>query len=528
MSGFTIPTGNNAGSATVSSTTELTSTYTFGGWYTGSCASPGTQVASNAATPALLASVSGYTDSSKRWTKDGAATLYAKWTGGSVKLPTITKTGYTCGWTTTSTGATSVTYASGASFTPTANTTLYGVCIANSYSIKFTFDSGISKINVRVSDNPLCLPSCTYTTVATVTTSGGTASLKFGTKYNLSPVVNFGNDFGTASISTGSGTLSGLDYTPGNGTATIAMTSSANWSLNTHNSSLTGGASDGSVRYSGKEPTNYVCFGSTASTCPSTNLYRIIGQIPVTLSNGTTTQTLYKIIKNDYLTASDLGLTSKGNASITTSTFYVPSSNIVSGNVATFNWNTKSTIGGNTWSESVLYTALNSTYINSLGSTWSNKIENVMWKVGGNTSAKLISAASSKTTYDNEITNPVTTTTSDGVSQLANKIGLLYISDYLYASPQAAWSLASNSNPGTSNSSYHGQNWLVRGVPEWTITRISGNHYNTAYINNMGVLSNGTVNGSPYAVRPVFYLKSSVTITKTGHAGSPSDPYRIS
>ena len=129
ISGFTAPAGNNASGATVSSTTSLTATNTFNGWHIGSCASPGTLVASSASTPALQASVSGYTDSSKHWTRTSAATLYAGFTTQAKTLPTITKTGgFACGWTATSSGATDFTYASGASITPTANTTLYGVC----------------------------------------------------------------------------------------------------------------------------------------------------------------------------------------------------------------------------------------------------------------------------------------------------------------------------------------------------------------------------------------------------------------
>ena len=164
ISGFTIPSGNNASGATVSSTATLTSTYTFNGWYIGSCASPGKKVASNAATPALQASVSGYTDSSKRWIKDGTATLYAGWTGQAKTLPTITKTGYICGWTTTSTGATTIMYASGASMTPTGNTTLYGVCVANTYTITLN--------SCNATNSPSSSTTATYnaTTLSSITT----------------------------------------------------------------------------------------------------------------------------------------------------------------------------------------------------------------------------------------------------------------------------------------------------------------------------------------------------------------------
>ncbi|MBR2709192.1 InlB B-repeat-containing protein, partial [Candidatus Saccharibacteria bacterium] len=147
ITGFTLPSGNNANDATVTySSTAATATgsvctsstnckygYAFNGWHETS--GTGTLVASNALTPVLSANVSGYTGTGGKWAKTSAATLYAGWDNSDMTLPTITKTGHTCGWTTTSTGATTITYESGyTSFRPTANTVLYGVCTANGYT----------------------------------------------------------------------------------------------------------------------------------------------------------------------------------------------------------------------------------------------------------------------------------------------------------------------------------------------------------------------------------------------------------
>ena len=104
---------------------DKTSTYKFNGWFT--AASDGTMVASTDKTPALQASVSGYTDANSKWTKAGNATLYAQWTSKSVTLPTITKTGAECVWNTKSDGS-GTSYNGGASFTPTKNITLYAKC----------------------------------------------------------------------------------------------------------------------------------------------------------------------------------------------------------------------------------------------------------------------------------------------------------------------------------------------------------------------------------------------------------------
>ena len=64
-----------------------------------------------------------------------------------------------------------------------------------------------------------------------------------------------------------------------------------------HDSSLTNGAGDSSYRYSGANPNNYVCFGSNESTCPTDNLYRIIGVFGNQV----------KLIKYDYGTTDELG-----------------------------------------------------------------------------------------------------------------------------------------------------------------------------------------------------------------------------
>ncbi len=145
ISGFTIPASNDALGATVSSSSTLTSTYTFNGWYKENGAT--NKIANNAATPVLLASTS-YTNGDAGWTYDGTRTLYAGWTAQAKTLPTITKTGYSCGWTETNTGASSITWASGASLTPAKNYTLYGVCVPIDYTITVSAGRGIESLSL--------------------------------------------------------------------------------------------------------------------------------------------------------------------------------------------------------------------------------------------------------------------------------------------------------------------------------------------------------------------------------------------
>ena len=100
------------------------------------------------------------------------------------------------------------------------------------------------------------------------------------------------------------------------------------------------------------------------------------------------------------------------------------------------------------------------------------------------------------------------------------KIGLMYVSDYMYAS-----GYFSSSSTTTALSGYYGnQNWLYKGY-EWTITPRSNVSSNAFYVSISGSVSYfSAYSGS--GARPTFYLKSSVYVT--GGTGTFSDPYTIS
>ncbi len=235
-----------------------------------------------------------------------------------------------------------------------------------------------------------------------------------------------------------------------------------------HISTLANGAGDNSYRYSGANPNNYVCFGSTSSPCPDNNLYRIIGIFDDEI----------KLIKNS----------SYGN----------------------YSWNSTYS---NDWSTSSLNSRLNSTYLNSFDSSWSDLIMVHTWKIGGMWNR---SSYDAKEYYDIEVGDSSSTTTHDA------KIGLMYVSDYAYAASNNYWTTELGSYSNARNN-----NWLVLGANEWTISPISSESYHSFYIISSGTLLGGviyTVTGS-YAVRPCFYLDSGVAY-ESG-IGTQSDPYRI-
>ena len=117
------------------------------------------------------------------------------------------------------------------------------------------------------------------------------------------------------------------------------------------------------------------------------------------------------------------------------------------------------------------------------------------------------------------ITNCTSGNSGSYATKVTNKsIGLMYVSDYLYAS-----GYYSSTATATGSAQYYGnQNWLYKGY-EWTITPV-GSGGTTAFL----VLS-GSVRSSsayyPYALRPTFYLKSTIKI-KSG-AGTFNNPYII-
>ncbi len=241
-------------------------------------------------------------------------------------------------------------------------------------------------------------------------------------------------------------------------------------------------AGDTSYRYAGANPNNYVCFGSTAGTCPSDNLYRIIGVFGNQV----------KLIKATYAPSSLLGT----DGAYRLSYYYY--------------WNNSTYV--NVWSQSNLNTVnLNTNYLNNIGSTWSSKIATTNWKVGGMAWSQTNTA---KQYYTTELGSSSSSTTYSA------KIGLMYVSDYGYAADPSYWTTELyNYEPSKSS------NWLA-GITEWTISRCSDNTYYAFNVYDSGrVLYYYVSNIGSLGVRPSFYLNSNVTLT--GGSGKESDPYKI-
>ena len=237
-----------------------------------------------------------------------------------------------------------------------------------------------------------------------------------------------------------------------------------------HDADLANGAQDNSYRYSGANPNNYVCFGATGADCQNEeNQYRIIGVF----------NNQVKLIKS----------TSYGS----------------------YAWEQDYSTQGSTWNESTkpdIYTTLNTTYYNTLGSEWQSKIATHSWKVGG---MARDTSATAKDYYDTEVG------TGQSGYEETMKIGLMYVSDYGYGASEEYWTTELNNYEPTVDS-----NWMYLGAYEWLISRTSG--INTFYVYSSGYVGDGRVDLTN-AVRPSFYLESDVTYASG--SGSMTDPLKI-
>ena len=277
-----------------------------------------------------------------------------------------------------------------------------------------------------------------------------------------------------------------------------------------HDSSLANGAGDNSYRYAGSSENvnNFVCFGSTTTPCPEDNLYRIIGVF----------EDKVKLIKYDYATSALLGTDGDYEDSGT------PDASIYKGSLTSidkYSWNYKAANKrSNTWGTSLLNkTNLNTNYLNNIGTTWSNLIEDATWKVSGHSTHSVTPSEM----YTAEITNA---TKTYGPSNGTSKIGLMYVSDYGFAALPSAWTKTlfnydGNDANGTLITTI---NWMYMGFYEWTLTPYSSDGYSVFSLNDSGSLSIRYATYE-YGSRPVLYLKSSVLYA--GGSGTKISPITL-
>ena len=285
-----------------------------------------------------------------------------------------------------------------------------------------------------------------------------------------------------------------------------------------HTSTLTNGAGDNSYRYAGASESvnNFVCFGSTTSPCPTDNLYRIIGVF----------EDKVKLIKYDYANSNLLGTNGDYAGSKTPDASYYKGG---LSKIDAYYWNYKNNTsindgyGSNIWSTSLLNKInLNTNYLNNIGTTWSNMIEDTTWKVSGHST----NSVTPRGMYTGEITNA---TKTYGPSDGTSKIGLMYASDYGFAASPSAWTktLTNYEYNDVNGTSIKTINWMYMGHYDWTISPNPTSPSESDAV--FGLFLAGRLSGRlayfDYSIRPVLYLKSFVLYD--GGLGTKDSPITL-
>ena len=288
---------------------------------------------------------------------------------------------------------------------------------------------------------------------------------------------------------------------------------------------------DKNVRYTGAEPRNYVEFANTGE------LWRIIGVFnnitTIDENNNEKKESLVKIIRNDSLgefswdsstssinagmginewSQADLmyELNCDGN-DVSTSCRSDIKNGYLSSNIS----------GSTTW-----YNGINNEktgtykYDKNINSSFIDKVSIIRWNLG--TAENGISAITSynQERMRNDINNII-----EKKKTWSGKIGLIYPSDYGYAST----SLECREKMNSKNNDFYNcknNNWLFTGIYQWLMTPYSSSDSSIV----LGACEGSTVcpgNASNNAnVRPSLYLKSNIKITSG--TGEKDKPYILS
>ena len=190
--------------------------------------------------------------------------------------------------------------------------------------------------------------------------------------------------------------------------------------------------------------------------------------------------------------------------------------------------------GVNNWARPAsLNTELNTTYLNSLDSTSKSMIGNTKYYLGGyngwvngqgftQTSVQMY-------TYERKIQNTTSNEFYNGTNPNSSigKLGLMYVSDYGYASSNCENKRIYNANSSSNDiRACNTTNWLYNiKVNEWLLPQIVGISSRVFLVYSDGGVFFNDVSDDLFGVRPVLYLISSAKIT--GGNGTSSSPYTL-
>ena len=279
------------------------------------------------------------------------------------------------------------------------------------------------------------------------------------------------------------------------------------------------------LRYEGADPNNYICLDNkTSGACSSSSLlFRIIGLFDEDTSNdGTTSSGTKKLLK-------------------------ILDTNNYGGSTGKY-WNQTQTSGKNynDWSTATLKTELNDPYLRTLldtrgvNSKLNDAIVTSKWHLGGASDSNYNTLTAKGIYIEERNTSAIY---SGNPSSIYAKVGLMYPSDYGYATVGGSttskencrakelynWDDSSYSDCKNNDWVFKSQNNFVSSG-EWLLSPYSSYSRDAAALNGAGFVildGNNYVDDFQFAVRPTFYLDSSILkIVGTGD-GTKDNAYRV-
>ena len=272
------------------------------------------------------------------------------------------------------------------------------------------------------------------------------------------------------------------------------------------------------LRYEGADPNNYICLDNkTIGTCSDSSLlFRIIGLFDEdTSSDGTNSSGTKKLLK-------------------------VIDTNNYGGTSGKY-WNSSKT---NNWSTASLKIELNGTYLTTLlgssnvNSKLSSAIANAKWHLGGASSSNNTTLTAEGIYTEERNTSAIY---SGNPSSIYAQVGLMYPSDYGYATVGGTTTNKSSCRvkelynwDGSSYSDCKNNDWLFTSQSsfvnsgEWLLSPYSSRSLYAALLSSTGYVnfSGGSVGIGQFAVRPTFYLDSSI-LKIVGGLGTKDNTYRV-
>ena len=251
-------------------------------------------------------------------------------------------------------------------------------------------------------------------------------------------------------------------------------------------------------RYQGANPNNYITFNDEIG------VWRVIGVFETGTSNGDGTYKKENKVK------------------------------IVRDAFDEEQWNTTSS---NDWTTAELMNTLNSGDYYNRGDIYSktglttkakSQLSTTKWYLGNITWTGNIGTGNTKEIYAQERSTSV----HSGNSQTWDgKVGLIYASDYMYASSgcynddsKKGYDMSS-SDSDYANETCTSSNWLYDSNSYWTISPVSIEDSNVTFVYNNGSLTIDSARYTKVKLRPTLYLSASVEYMSG--SGSASDPFII-